>query len=78
MKTLTVLGLDAGTKSFGYSVVETRLNNKSLQHRVRETGVIPCPVNSIQDVRAQVLAFVDWVEKTVKKFKVGLLVGDAV
>ena len=76
METLTILGLDAGTASFGYSVVETRVQKKVLQYRIHETGVIPCPVRSINDVQAQVLAFVSWIKNTVKKHKIALLVGE--
>lgn len=75
-QTVKILGLDAGTRSFGYSILEARQQDSNrLGYRLVECGMIPCPVASIDGVYEQVEIFTYWIKSTVKKHKVDRVIG---
>lgn len=73
---IVVMGIDAGTRNLGYSVVKARLYKGQLQWRVLTCGACPCPVNDMKNTNALLPPFMRWVHSVRKSHNVTHTIGE--
>ncbi len=71
-----IMGIDAGTKNLGYSVIKARMFNGQLQFKVLACGACPCPVNDMKAAGDLLPVFMHWVHTVRKTHDVQYMIGE--
>ena len=72
MKIITVLAHDPGTRSYGYSVVQGRIDNKKLKITILENGLIKNTIKQLKDsdlLEEQTEKYLEEVRRRFKRYK---------
>ena len=76
MTTHIVLGMDGGTKNFGYGLVKVTCVRGKLKCEVLECGVAPVTVNDMKIAGIQRKQFMKWIAQIVKKHNVTHMIAE--